>query len=61
MPNTVRYQGQIAYRKPNITKLSQSGPKHALKVTAGAFGVLPGAIQWWGGESAVAKLLETCA
>ena len=37
LANTVRYQGQIGSRKPNIVKLSQIWPKHALKVTAGPF------------------------
>ena len=44
LANTVRYQGQIASRKPNIAKLSQGWPKHALLVTAGVLGALPGAI-----------------
>ena len=44
LANTVRYQGQIGSRKPNIVKLSQSWPKHALKVTPGPLGALPGPI-----------------
>ena len=44
LANTVRYQGQIGSRKPNTVKLSQSWPKHALKVTAGPLGALPAPI-----------------
>ena len=44
LANTVRYQGQIGSRKPNIVKLSHSWPKHALKVIADPLGALPAPI-----------------